>query len=560
MNGFQPVKKVTQSGFAPVKKLNQQSGIWEAIEREAPKVLGGIAGGLIGIPGGPPGIVGGVALGASAGEAYRQIGQRVAGDPEAPQTSMEAAKAIGLAGAEEAAYELGGQAVARFAGKILAPFAKKVSAEAMQAIDTLKSKIRPALTPAEATESRALDILENISEASLLGGGKLSAFKIKRAKVMEDVADDLIDQFGKRVEPDEIGEIFTRTIEGKKDVHKAAANILYNNVEELAKGATVQTAGLKRFAQPLVDLSKDIAGIESKNAGDDLMSAVLTLPDAVDFATAKELRSRLISRVDEFSVINKKAPAIGKARKAIEILDNSIGEGLKKHNPEAYDVWREANKFYKEGQKDFNNTFIRRLIKKGDPSLGGDPEAIAKAIFKPGAITNIKRAKAAVDSQTWTQLQSYYVQRLMAQSTDIDGVIKGSRLLSNMFGKAGMGKKTLNEILSPMQLRGIENFATTLKITQSKQAEGLGKMWIQLTQAGAAATLFGMGSTPAAGVIMLGPPVMSRMLLNPTIAKLLSTGYRLPANSPLISGIAARISAAGIKINKERQQYLGGEQ
>ena len=47
-------------------------------------------------------------------------------------------------------------------------------------------------------------------------------------------------------------------------------------------------------------MGQELGGIEAKNAGDDLLAAVMDLPDKVDFSTAKELRSRLLSRIDEF--------------------------------------------------------------------------------------------------------------------------------------------------------------------------------------------------------------------------------------------------------------------
>ena len=558
MPEFVPIKKAEQpvAEFNPVKKLDKKTGIWEAIKEEAPATLGGIAGGIVGAPGGLPGVALGVGLGAAGGEAYKQYYQQMTQDPDAPKTPSEALKKVTLKGAREAAYELGGQFVTKIAGKALKPFRKKISFESRKAIKILKDKIKPQLTPAEATNSRLLDVLENISEASLLGGGKISQFKLKRGKILEELSDDIIDIFGKRAEPDDVGKLFALTIEGKKSAFRAASNILYNNVDELSKGAKVSTKSLKLFAKPLAKIGQEIKEIEGKNAGDDLMRSVLELPDNVDFAVAKELRSRLISRIDEFSVLNKKAPAIGKAKQLIKRLDAAIEKDLKRQKPEAYKAWREANEFYKYGKEGFDNAFIRRLIKKGDPDLGGDPEAIAKAIFKPGAITGIKKVKIATDKATWRQLQSYYIQSLMAKSTNVDGVLTGKLLINNLYGKAGMGKKTLSEIFNPQQLNMITDLARTLKITQSKQAEGLGRMWIQLTQAGATATVLGMGQTPAAVPILFGPPVVARLLLNPTAVKWLTIGYKLPPNSPKLVGITTRLLAMSKRIEEEHDEYL----
>ena len=108
-----------------------------------------------------------------------------------------------------------------------------------------------------------------------------------------------------------------------------------------------------------------------------LVDAILGLPDAIDVATAKELRTRLIARIDEFKVLNKKAPAIGQAKKLIGLVDNAISKDLPE---QANNAWREANAFYKEGQEQFNNAIIRKLLKKAEDTGTGIPHRWADGI------------------------------------------------------------------------------------------------------------------------------------------------------------------------------------
>ena len=568
--------------------------------REIARVGGGIVGGVGAMALPEPAkiftVPAGVALGAAGGEAAYQLGQHAFGDPERPATSEEAAKKIGGAGLQEGALELAGGLVGRGAMKVLAPFAKKVTPEAKKAITYLEDKIQPVLTPAEATQSRALDIIENISDASLFGGGTLSDFRIKRQAVLDGLADDIINQFGKKVSASELGELFVRAIDdpetGRWALHKKAANVLYNNVEQLTEGtltkvpvtkeiatnllnadgspmmktvtkmvdkrvgqAVVETGSLKKFVEPLVDLGRDINNIESKNAGDDLMQAIYAIPDQVDFTVAKELRSRLLSRIDEFTVINKKAPAIGKAKKAVEILDREISIALKGHNQEAYNAWRAANTFYKEGKQQFNNTFVRRLLKMADDT-GVGSESIGKAIFKPGAISNIRKARTALPAKDWNKMQSFYIQQLFTKSSSTtDGALQGVKLLNNMYGKPGsMGMETLKEILNKEQLGSLIDFAKTLKLTQEKQAEGLGRMWIQLTQAGAAGTFMKLGFEGEAASVLFGPAVLAKMMKNPVTVRWLTKGLKLPERSPEVVGITARLMAEARKIRYEQEK------
>lgn len=73
--------------------------------------IGGAGGTVAGFGvGGVPGALGGAAVGGAGGEAVRQLIDRAIG-VQAPETAGEAAAGIGLAGAEQAAYEGGGRVI-----------------------------------------------------------------------------------------------------------------------------------------------------------------------------------------------------------------------------------------------------------------------------------------------------------------------------------------------------------------------------------------------------------------------------------------------------------------
>jgi len=548
-----PHKIETEKGTVYASKEPSEAIDWKTvIPREAARVGGGIVGGVVGIPGGPPGVIAGVGLGATAGEAYHQIGQHISGDPNAPETSLGAAKRMGKAGLEEAALETVGGLTGKMVGKILAPFRKKVIPEAMEIMKQTKDRLGPVVfTPAEATESKGLDILQNISEVTVFGQS-LKKFKMNRQTLMNDWADDIIDIFGHRDNPSDIGELFVDVINNKQKVHKALSASLYNNVEQLSESVTVSTEGIKSFVEPLKEISEQLGSIEAKNSGDDIIQAVLDLPDDLDFATAKELRTRLLSRVDEFSILNKKAPAIGKAKKIISILDESISKSLKKQAPEGYEAWREANEFYKKGQERFNRTFIRRLLKTAEET-GRGPEFIAEAVFRPRGVTNIKRVKEALTPKQWTKMQSFYIQDLFRKSVDEEGAVIGTRFYNQLIGKSqsAMGKTALKEIFTPEQLKEIILFSKTLQMTQARQSEGLGKMLIQLAQGGAIAG-FATGFAPEAAAILITPPVLSKMMLMPKVTKWLTQGIKTPSGSPEVLGIITRLIAASRRIQQNK--------
>jgi len=335
----------------------------------------------------------------------------------------------------------------------------------------------------------------------------------------------------------------------KGDVITLAPNVPLKSNKQVTPAGVVNipTKSLKEFAAQVRSTTKNLSDIEAKNAGDDLISAIQDLPDEIGFDVARELRSRLISRVDEFNVLNKKAPAIGKAKKLISLTDQAIEDSLGAH-PDVLDSWRIANRFYKDGSEKFNSTMIRRLVKLADDT-GTGAEMIAPSIFKPGAVSKVRKVKAALQPAEWTKMQGFFMEHLMQKSTDVDGVLMGKRLLNHLEGKPGsFGKEMIAESFNPQQIEALKQLGSALKIAQDKPSEGAGKVLIQLTQAGAlGAVLTGNLEIPAATIIF-GPAVLSKMLLNPTICKVLTTGLSIPAKSPQAAGILARLVAASHEV------------
>jgi hypothetical protein len=310
---------------------------------------------------------------------------------------------------------------------------------------------------------------------------------------------------------------------------------------EIPSEIQIPTASLKEFARRAGASGADLGGIEARNAGDDLLAAVADLPDAVSFDTMKELRSRLISRIDEFSVVNKKAPAIGKAKKLIGLSDGEIESTLSAESPELIDQWRTANRFYREGQEKFNNVMIRRLMKLADDT-GTGGEMIAPSIFKPGQVSRVRRVKEALEPEEWTKMQGFFVQHLLSKSTDADGQIVGKRILSNLEGKPGsFGPEMIREVFTPKQAEALHMLGQAMQTAQSGTSTGSGRVLIQLSQAGMVGTLATAGLTPLAATVIIGPSVLSKMMLNPVAAKWLTQGFQLPANSVEAGGVLVRL-------------------
>jgi len=608
---FKPLKKQVSnivSDFSPTKvESEKRPGFFEDIKAHWPRYAGATLGAIAGAPAALPGMIAGATIGGAAGEAYQTLGEYLGAPKTAPKTSMEAAERIGMAGFKEGVTEFAGGMAFKAIGKVLAPFTKTITEEGKLAFDTLKQympkvkawtkpisttlgKKTPALLPAEMTQHRGLDLLHNIAEGSAIGGRKIATFKdVTRERAIGSMIEDLAESFGKQVDPDTLGNtIADIALDRYKEFKKIYTTPLYNTVEELTKG-TIEKVPIKELVPTsLVDSSgkpimkeviklveKEVGGakiplkylkdsikdhlikskvlgsIEAKNAGDDIVRAISELPDVINFATAQDLRTRLLSIVDEFSIVNKKAPALRVANRLRNQLDQSITNALKQQNPEAHEIWREANRLYKYGAKKYNNRFIRSLIRKADPDFGGEPEKVLQMIFKNGGISGLTKVKNIMPKGEWEQLQSWYVRDLLSKATTVKGNVSGPSMLKRMFGTSGMGRQGMGIIFNQKQIQALRNVGITLKTIQERQAEGSGGMLIQLMQGGAITAMFFGQVSKAQVAIIAGPEIASRMMLNPIMSKWLSQGLAMPIGSKFAPSLLLRLSGAADKIQKE---------
>lgn len=148
----QPASAVKEPSFlSKVAKDGPMSAIKDAMAEKTANfaadspllpMAGGVIGGLAGAPLGP-GAVATAGLGGAAGESYRQILARSMGK-KAPETSIEAAKDIGIEGATQAAGEGSGQLLAPVV-KGAANMAKKPLGDLFQIVTKIKPEYAQTL-------------------------------------------------------------------------------------------------------------------------------------------------------------------------------------------------------------------------------------------------------------------------------------------------------------------------------------------------------------------------------------------------------------------------------
>jgi len=440
--------------------------------------------------------------------------------------------------------------------------------------------LKQPLLPAEATENRVLDLLDNISSSSLIGGSAMQKYKAGRKLFMDNLADDILNAVGRNADPDDIGNLFLNIVDDNLKLNRVAANNMYNTVEDLLTpvsrrifpkdilGTPLEGIGLaqlkteriirapikinrlKIFARKIERVSSQAPDISAEAMGDDIVKEILDMPDTVDFAVAKDLKTRLMKKIDFFDATDKKAPARGIAKKGISMLDDAIEYQLKNNHPGAYNMWREANKIWESTGEQFNNRFIRKMIRMTDPDLGGDPEVLVQNIFKSGRVGRIDRVKNALDIRTsqegkalWNKMRSWVIHDSFKRATNKDGELIGSALEETLFGRTGLGDKVLNRTFSPDEMANIKEFSNALKMIQERTKEGTGKIFIQLSQAGAIMGIATGRMRKAAITILGGPYIFSRIFTNPAMGRRLIEGLKLGNNPKAFISVMSRLSA-----------------
>ena len=541
---------------------------WEKFKGELPQMAGGTAGGVAGakagamagarIPAGHPllkgvAIAGGAAIGAGiggmGGKGYQQYYRMTRPDAE-PMTLGEIYTEQAIAGIEEAASELIGRGVAKVGGKILAPIRKRLLPGA-SGLSKQLLKRGAHLTPAQMTESRIIDTVEGMAEKSFFGGGKLQRLKtLTQPAAFTKYVDDIVEQISRgaktNLSPEDVGDLLLDTIEGKRVAFKATAKAAYARVDKLSKGTRVNLQPLKEFARKSMRKAKIRKGIGSTQAGDTLLGKVLQLDDLISFKQAQSLRSALLDERSAMAVTRDKA--IGLSKQFIRLTDDAMEAGANNFSDvsEAVNAWRIANKFYREGQEKFNKKIIKSLSK----TLAENPEIAVKKIFRPQASRQIKVIKDLVDKGTWQQLKTANLEHIIRESADADGVVLGKTFLSKL---NKLGDDTIKMIYNPQELASIRSIGKMGEILQ-KPTGGSGGMVIQLMQAGAAMNLLTGGFpqlTRESAAVLIAPPVLSRMIANPTFSKWLGAGFRMPRSSPAAAALVTRILKAKVKIERE---------
>lgn len=522
------------------------------------QIVGGIAGGAAGP-------VGGV-VGSVAGEAIQQGIEVATGSSGAPPDIEESLRRLGEAGAFAglgeaiAAPSAALKSIGRFHPRI-AP--RAIGAETERALGFIDERgLPPILLPGEMSGKNLHNFFESVAETGIIPSKKLLDFKTNRNVVTRELAEDIANEMGQRMPPEELGKAIVDAAKGNFITKSATANVHYNTVRAMVRPKT-----------EIID-SADEAGrlvkkqIQTGGVLMDTQSLKLAFPDDAALKTLPN-RAQVADMIDYMQALRAEARgleqgvAVGqagktKARDLKQINDeitstrHEINKALEASgNPNlalASEVWKEGDRIVAGAHAQFNNDTIRALTKTALYSPKGGTEKVMAEILTandPKVIRSVFDAVGPAEQQSLRALAFRDAFEKAAKEGD-PNFIDVFALEKNIYGKGEVGKKAVaNALYRPEDQRVLGEYINLLKQYQVKPGGQTSPVFVQMKQVGAVSTVSGaaLGALAGTGValssaglagavtLVFSPKLLGHLLTQESTRKLMVQGLRYKTDS-----------------------------
>ena len=600
----------------------KSGGFVDSLIQNAPQAIGGIGGGIVGgIKGakfGPAGVIIGSAAGAGllggTGKGFQQVYQHFTGSPNAPETSKEAAIGIAKAGAEEAAWDLGGNLALKGLGKLY----HLVRPKAVDDISRISMKLEEQggkLTAAQRTDSWVVHQLDSLTRGSLTGSGTMKEADSLNASALKGIEAQLRTKIAKNatqhLSDTEVGNLFLNTVAGGKDAHKVVVGEMYSGLDDLVPTTVTQrqvaeevaTGGINpatgvpgmktvintvdvvvkpvktdKLKEALTPYRNQMEGIQWQGVDSEsktLIEKTFKQDETLSFGDAQALRSNLLDAQRALEKVTGATKASGKLGVAVNELTKAMDMAAWQTSPETLAKYTKIKKQARDGFEVFNDKFIADLIMANKQN----PERIGEYIFRTGNVEEVMKAKRAVrlsarytgqsSDAVWNQMQKGYLDTLLRRSSTTSE-LTASTTVQSVIGEGldVSGSKLIKEITDPKKSRTLEavfgkktrdeilDFAVIAERVQRRPEGGLG-MLIQLTQGGAVlAVVGGVATLGEASTTLLAPLALAKIMTSEGGAKLLATALKTPKGSKGAALVMVKLSKLVADATKEDTENL----
>lgn len=551
-------------------------------------IYGAFKGGAMGLPMGVPGVfwgaVSGAGVGGIAGEAINQSIQSLGewfGLME--PTDRDVVQEIIDTGNEGMALEAFGHGLVGMLAppaiwvwkKGMQPLRAKLATyadEAMREFPTVGDDV--AVLPSEVSDSRLLNIAENVAEGSVFGGGqttKVQAVRAGRAEVRRaGVLDTLAPKVPEAAAAREAGELGKESIQTAVQRFRKVERPAWDRVRELADpiplketpatdayvarltgrevGSLETGSGLRaarRVANLVGDVGEETAGGYLKGQPIAEMAESVQIAVRASMAEGAEAAAGEASKFSagQFTTTISKLNTLRRSLSRSASMDPSkynaqlgIVKGLIQATradlmatlgrtaPEAARAYERATLITRLGNERLYADAVNKVV-------GTAPAKIAEMLLTRNNSEAINLVTKAVGRQNMQPLRRVALERLLRR----DAVTRELNWKAIATRLDGIGDDTLNALFPKGQAADIKQFANLMNDLARTPAGGVGKVGIMLTQWG---PLMGVipalmaGGLPAGGMVLVGPYMLARIMASKNGAKYLTRGFEAPLGSP----------------------------
>ena len=435
--------------------------------------------------------------GAAGGEALRQ---QYAGEP------YDAEK-MAQAGIENIMFDVGGNVVFRYGGKLVTiPYQKvrkflnkdygdpvqgSVDEAAVAAQKWLQERNKEVtLTKYQAAPTKSRELQEGIARASVLSGGGVRALDDAQINVIKNEVDKLTSQ-ATQMSREEFGEQFKGVIESGEEALSKYAKARYEAIDNLGYGVSVNLAGVKGQARLKLKDLKTLASAPENQAF--LQQQILGIQkSSLTFAEARAKLSDLKAFQRSLEKSDPRQKLVGDA---VTQIENAMENSAKRGGREVYDFYRQVNEEYKNAAKAFRSDILLDAMSK-------NPERVGEYFFRNGNVTEIKSAYRALQQvarrdvklakdvgQMVENFQQAYIRGIFGSITDEKSLKKALQYakderetLQTVLGGAGQFKGVTSKsgaveaMLNAMEYSAKRPDSVMSLFIASKEAGGLSQL------------------------------------------------------------------------------------
>lgn len=365
-------------------------------------------------------------------------------------------------------------------------------------------------TSALTTQKVGADVQEAVrAHVNMLEQGVESS--LTAAKAATDSSLRHLNALSERYKPGDLGLDVAGGISKARSDFATASGKIYKQVDRLTGGRAIYpTALAAKEAQKLMTLIP-----ESDAAGRAVVKQIADYPAFVTFEQAQRARTQLHDLMysanltpgatkHEFGKVAdaldrgfdqaKKLAAgdfappspVTSAEDSALLADFGISAGREAAPPNAGEMaeaargaarmLEQADEFYGEGIKKFNDVTVNRLVASTRAGLPPDPSIIAKTIVQPGQEARVKEIRKLVGEDTFRRVMAADWQNMLGTVTAQDGTISGRKLYSEVTRRG----KLMDTVYGPEEAARIRNLAETLSamdghIPAEKMQQGAAK-------------------------------------------------------------------------------------